>query len=85
MLRNMNTAGDNPINADAEGWKRVDGLYRALIRLRIHHDGMLWSRVQLLIAVQGAVIGGSYAVGDHALAGVFLVAGPFYLSWCTNW
>jgi len=36
---------------------------------------MLWSRVHLLLAVQGAVIGGSYAVGNHRLASIFLVAG----------
>ncbi len=71
----MKMAGDNRIIATDEDKQRVDGLYRALIRLRIHHDRMLWSRVQLLIAVQGVVIGGSYAVGDHTLAGVFLVAG----------
>ena len=62
-------------HAADEGEERVDGLYRALIRLRIHHDRMLWSRVQLLIAVQGAIIAGSYALGDHTLAGVFLFAG----------
>lgn len=50
-------------------------LYRALVGLRTHHDRMLWSRVQTLIVVQGAVIGGSYAVGDHQLAAGFLTGG----------
>ena len=35
-------------HAADEGEQRVDRLYRALIRLRIHHDRMLWSRVSLL-------------------------------------
>ncbi|MBD3868731.1 MAG: hypothetical protein IFK94_11455 [Acidobacteria bacterium] len=53
----------------------IGNLYRALIGLRTHHDRMLWSRVQTLIVVQGAVIAGSYAVGDHRLAGIFLLGG----------
>jgi hypothetical protein len=70
MMANRNdmTAGNMPTH-------RGNGLYRSLIALRIHHDRMVWARVQLLIAVQGAVIAGSYAVGDHRLAGVFLLAG----------
>jgi len=53
----------------------IGNLYRALVGLRTHHDRMIWSRVQTLIAVQGAVIGGSYAIGNHRLAGVFLLGG----------
>ena len=69
---------DKPLNHAQESVK-ADGFYRALISLRIHQDRLLWSRVQLLIAVQGAVIGGSYAIGDHFLAGSILFAG-FVLS-----
>ncbi|GEM_PF-3320961 len=56
--------------------QRSVGLYRGLVALRIHHDRMIWSRVQILIAVQGAITAGAYAVGDHRLAaGAFLGGG----------
>ncbi len=62
-------------NLEEESLTGAGSLYRALVALWSHHERMLWSRVQTLIAVQAAVIGGSYAIGNHQLAGLFMVAG----------
>ncbi len=69
---------ENLMRSDQTGeadTQRPDGLYRALVGLWAHHERMLWSRVQTLIAVQAAVVGGSYAIGNHQLAAGFMVAG----------
>jgi hypothetical protein len=65
----------SPTDIDMDERLRIDGLYRALMALRIHKDRMIWNRVQLLIALRGAVLGGSYAIGAHQLAALFLGAG----------
>ena len=43
-----------PENAESDS-----GLYRALLSHYVHQDRLLWSRVQLLIAIQGAVLAGA--------------------------
>ena len=59
-----------PENAESDS-----GLYRALLSHYVHQDRLLWSRVQLLIAIQGAVLAGSYSLRDHWLAFGILLAG----------
>ena len=52
-------------------------LYQALMAHYLHQDRLLWSRVQLLIAVQGAVlVAGFYIHSENSwLATVIMIAG----------
>jgi hypothetical protein len=50
-------------------------LFAALFSHAIHQDQLLWGRVKLLVAVQGAVLLGSYHVRHHWLALALLSAG----------
>jgi hypothetical protein len=52
--------------------KADSGLYRSVLSMALHQDRLLWSRVQLLIAVQGAVLAGSYALRASWLAPAIL-------------
>lgn len=56
---------DNNSDQTAEKQRAMDfrlnaSLYDSLMKHRIYQDGLLWSRVQLVIAIQAAVIAGGY-------------------------
>lgn len=54
-------------------------LYTAVLRHYLHQDAMLWSRVQLLIAIQAGVLGGSTALRSNSdLAASLLILGAFF-------
>ena len=55
-------------------------VYRALMAHRIHQDELLWSRVQTLIAVQGAILTGSYLVRSYWLGPLIDFAGDLLTS-----
>jgi len=55
-------------------------VYRALMAHRIHQDELLWSRVQTLIAVQGAILTGSYLVRSYWLGPLIAFAGALLTS-----
>lgn len=54
----------------------MNGLYRALMAHRIHQDRLMWSRVQLLSALQAAAFAGSWAIKESSwfAAAVMLIA-----------
>lgn len=57
----------------------ISGLYQSLVQHRIHQDQLLWSRVQILHAIQAAVLAGGFALhfawGNSLLGGWVLVSG----------
>lgn len=61
-------SNETPKTENTEEAEADSGLYRALISHYLHQDRLLWSRVQLLVAVQGAVLAGSYSLRYHWLA-----------------
>ena len=56
----------------------ISGLYQALVQHKIHQDQLLWSRIQIVHAVQVGVLGGGFALhswGHSFLGGWLLVIG----------
>ncbi len=40
----------------------ISGLYQSLVQHKIHQDQLLWSRIQILHALQAAVLAGGFAL-----------------------
>ena len=67
----------------------VSGLYQALVQHRIHQDQLLWSRVQIIHAIQAAVLAGGFTLhfaqessllgGSLVVIGGLLTIGMFVL------
>ena len=67
----------------------ISGLYQALVQHRIHQDQLLWSRVQIIHAIQAAVLAGGFALhfapvssllgGSLIVIGGLLTLGMFFL------
>lgn len=57
----------------------ISGLYQSLVLHKIHQDNLLWSRVQILTAIQVGILGGGFALHFaweySVLAGSILVGG----------
>ena len=57
----------------------ISGLYQSLVQHKIHQDQLLWSRIQIVHAVQVGVLGGGFALhsvwGHSFLGGWLLVIG----------
>jgi len=57
----------------------ISGLYQALVQHKIHQDQLLWSRVQIIHAIQVGVLAGGFALhfawGNSSLGGWLLVCG----------
>lgn len=57
----------------------ISGLYQSLVQHKIHQDQLLWSRVQIVHAVQVGVLAGGFALhfawGHSFLGGWLLVSG----------
>lgn len=54
-------------------------LYTAILRHYLHQDAMMWSRVQLLIAIQAGVLAGSVGLrGNSRLAAAVLLLGASF-------
>ncbi len=66
-----------PNNTKIKNQGSPDALYSALISMKIHQDNLLWSRVQILIAIQGAVITGSYFLRTTWISYLLLLNGIF--------
>jgi hypothetical protein len=69
---------NNVCATDPQGDKWPDsGLYRALVSLYVHQDRLLWGRIQLLIAIQGAVIASGYVTRHSWIGPAVMFAGAF--------
>ena len=64
-----------PENHESQTSRSESALFSALLSHSAHQDSLLWSRVQLLVAVQGAVLAGSYALRGGFLPPLMLVTG----------
>ena len=51
------------------------GIYRALVSLYIHYDRQFWSRTQILLVVQGAVLIGGYNLRSFWLGPAIMLMG----------
>ncbi len=51
------------------------GIYRSLVSLYIHYDRQFWSRTQILLAVQGAVLVGGYNLRSSPLGPIIMGLG----------
>ena len=53
------------------------GFFRAVLSYYCHQNQLMWSRVQIFIAVQGAVISGSYYIAPKSTvaASILLIIG----------
>lgn len=64
-----------PEESDSTLPDSTETLFSALISMMIHQDSLLWSRVQILIAIQGAVITGSYILRGSIESKLLLISG----------
>jgi hypothetical protein len=62
-------------NGSDESQKQSTTLYSALMAYYIHQDRLLWSRTQLLIAVQAAVLATGFSQRGHWLALAIMLFG----------
>lgn len=57
----------------------ISGLYQALVQHRIHQDQLLWSRVQIIHAIQAGALAGGFALHfaweSSLLGGLVMVGG----------
>ena len=53
----------------------ISGLYQALVQHKIHQDQLLWSRIQIVNAIQVGVLAGGFALhsGGHSFWGGWLL------------
>lgn len=67
------------VNHSDQTSDRVCCLYQSLVQHRIHQDQLLWSRVQIVHAVQAGVLAGAFALNFawhySFFAGLLLVIG----------
>lgn len=55
-------------------------LYSALMSHYLHQDNLLWSRVQILIAVQGAILVAGFSLRGHWLSSAIMLLGALLTS-----
>ena len=51
------------------------GVYKALMSHYIHYDRQFWSRTQILLAIQGAVLVGGYNLRDSWVGAAIMIGG----------
>lgn len=49
------------------------GFFSALMSYRLHQDALMWSRLQLLVGIQGGVLSGAYLLKELPFLGAVLL------------
>jgi hypothetical protein len=60
---------------DADNPHDLATLYSALVAMYLHQDRLLWSRTQLLIAIQGAVLAAGFSLRSKWFAPAIMLLG----------
>lgn len=69
---------ENNSKNTGKGDKIDSGLYRALISHQTHQDRLLWSRVQLLIAVQAGVLVAGFSLREYWQGTIIMILGAVF-------